>query len=416
LKNKRILICGAGIAGPTLAYWLQHYGFEPTLIERAPALRSGGYIIDFWGLGFDVAEKMGLLPELRRVGYAINEVRIVGDRGKRTGGFNARAPQPALGDYVTILRSDLSRLIYESLGGVVRTIFGDTIRAIEQDDKGVRVTYEHAPVERFDLVIGAGGLHSPVRGLAFGPEGRYEKFLGYYAASFSAQGFPHKDQGAFVSYAAPGRQVSRYALRGNRTAFLFVFASDRKLSVGSHDLQAQKSVLHDRFGRDGWECPEILAALNACSDLYFDPVSQICMEHWSSGRVALAGDACFCPSLLAGQGSAIAVIGAYILAGELGKSGGDHKIAFTNYENALHPFITRKQRAAERFAGAFAPRSRTGIFIRNQVTRLMAVPVVSKLAMGRLLSDSLTLPSYDVPQAPPRHGNPTQPPNSPQPQ
>ena len=403
LNNKRILICGAGIAGPTLAYWLRHYGFEPTLIERAPALRTGGYIIDFWGLGFDVAEKMGLVPGLRREGYAIDEVRIVDGRGKRTGGFSLRTLQPTLGGYLSILRSDLSRLIHETLQDEVRTIFGDTIRAIEQDRDGVQVSFEHAPAERFDLVIGAGGLHSPVRGLVFGPEERYEKYLGYYAASFTADGYPHLDRRAYVNYAAPGRQVSRYSLRGDRTAFFLVFASDRKLPVGTHHPPAQKSVLRETFGEDSWECPEILAALESSSDLYFDPVSQIRMERWSHGRVVLIGDACFCPSLLAGQGSALAVTAAYILAGELATAGGDYRMAFANYENVFHPFISRKQHAAERFARAFAPKSRTGIFIRNQVTRLMALPFVSKLAMGGLLSDPLILPSYDLPQPPAGH-------------
>lgn len=402
MKNRRILICGAGIAGPTLAYWLRHYGFEPTLIERAPALRTGGYIIDFWGRGFDVADKMGLLPGLRREGYAIDEVRIVDARGNRTGGFRVRALQPTLGRYASILRSDLSRLIYEALEGEVRTIFGETVRTIEQDQDGVQVGFRHAPAERFDLAVGAGGLHSPVRGLVFGPDGRHEKYLGYYAASFTAAGYPHQDPGAYVGYAAPGRQVSRYALRDGRTAFFFVFASNSKLAVGPHDLSAQKRILRERFGQDRWECPEILAALDGSSDLYFDPVSQVRMERWSDRRVALVGDACFCPSLLAGQGSALAITGAYILAGELARSGGDHKLAFANYEDLLHPFIARKQRAAARFAAAFAPKTRAGIFVRNQVSGLMALPFVSKLAMGRLLSDSLILPSYDLAQVRPQ--------------
>ena len=356
---------------------------------------------------------MGLVPALRREGYAIDEVRIVDGGGKRTGGFSVRALQPTLGGYVSILRSDLSRLIYEALEGGVRTIFGDTITAIEQDNDGVRVSFERAPAARFDLVIGAGGLHSPVRHLVFGPERRYENYLGYYAAAFSADGYPHHDQSAYVGYAAPGRQVSRYSLRGGRTAFFFVFANDTKLPVGLHDLPTQKAVLRERFGQDAWECPQILTALEACSDLYFDPVSQISMERWSQRRVALLGDACGCPSLLAGQGSALAMTGAYILAGELAKSGGDHGIAFANYERLFHPFIARKQRAAARFAGAFAPKSRAGIFIRNQVTRLMALPFVSKLAMGGLLSDSLTLPSYDMPRTSARRLKAT-PPNPPQ--
>jgi 2-polyprenyl-6-methoxyphenol hydroxylase-like FAD-dependent oxidoreductase len=395
LKNRRILICGAGIAGPTLAYWLRYYGFEPTLIERAPHLRTGGYIIDFWGLGFRIAEKMGLLPALRREAYAIDEVRIVDARGTRVGGFNVRSLKPTLGGYVSVLRSDLSRLIYEALGGKVRTIFGDSVRGLEQDGLGVQVCFEHAPTDRFDLVIGAGGLHSPVRGLVFGPDGRYEKYLGYYSASFSADGYPHQDRQAYVSYTAPGRQVSRYSLRGDRTVFFFVFAKHRKLPVGAHDTQAQKRLLHDSFANAGWECPEILEAMERCADLYFDSVSQIRMERWWDRRVALVGDACFCPSLLAGQGSALAMTGAYILAGELKKSGGEYETAFRAYESALRPFIARKQRAAERFAGAFAPKSRAGIFVRNQVTRLMALPYVAKLAMGRLLTDSLVLSSYD---------------------
>jgi 2-polyprenyl-6-methoxyphenol hydroxylase-like FAD-dependent oxidoreductase len=188
LENQKILICGAGIAGPTMAYWLQQFGFEPTLIERAPALREGGYIIDFWGLGFDVAEKMGLLPALKNDGYEIDEVRLVNEQGKRIGGFGAHAFQSMLGErYLSILRSDLAKRIYESLGGRVKTTFGDSITAIEQDDDGVRVAFKHAAPERFDLVIGAGGLHSPVRKLVFGPEGRFEKYLGYYAASFRAE-------------------------------------------------------------------------------------------------------------------------------------------------------------------------------------------------------------------------------------
>jgi 2-polyprenyl-6-methoxyphenol hydroxylase-like FAD-dependent oxidoreductase len=224
LENPKILICGAGIAGPTLAYWLQQYGFEPTLIERAPALREGGYIIDFWGLGFDVAEKMNLLPALKNDGYEIEEVRLVNEQGKRIGGFSARAFQSMLGErYLSILRSDLAKRIYESLGGRVKTIFGDSITAIAQDEDGVRVAFKHAAPERFDLVIGAGGLHSPVRKLVFGPEGRFEKYLGYYAASFSIDGYPRRDPRAYVSYAAPGRQVSRYSLRGDRAVFFFVF-------------------------------------------------------------------------------------------------------------------------------------------------------------------------------------------------
>ena len=146
MKNRKILISGAGIAGPGLAYWLLKYGFEPVLVERAPAPRTGGYIIDLWGLGFDVAEKMGLVPALRHEGYTIDEIRIVDEQGEKTGGFSARAVQAVIGDrYVSILRSDLAKLIYNSLEGQVRTVFGDSITAIEQDGESVSVAFHHGP-------------------------------------------------------------------------------------------------------------------------------------------------------------------------------------------------------------------------------------------------------------------------------
>jgi 2-polyprenyl-6-methoxyphenol hydroxylase-like FAD-dependent oxidoreductase len=395
MKNRKILVSGAGIAGPSVAYWLLQYGFEPVLIERAPALRTGGYIVDFWGLGFEVADKMGLLPALNDEAYDINEVCIVDEHGRKTGGFSVNAIRSVLGDrFRSILRSDLSRLIYDSLDGKVRTIFGDTITAIEQDEASVRVSFKHAPPESFDLVIGAGGLHSPVREIAFGPEEHFEKYLGYYAASFTVTGYPHRDPHAYVGYTPPGRQVSRYALRDDRTVFFFVFATDERLQIAPHDIPAQKNILQEVFGGERWECPAILKALDGSDELYFDSVSQIRMSSWTAGRVALVGDACSCPSLLAGQGTSLAMGAAYILAGELKKAEGDYRAAFKAYEDMLQPVMAGKQRSARRFARSFAPKTRLGIFVRNQVTRLMTQPFVAKLAMGGLLTDPLTLPRY----------------------
>lgn len=338
--NRKILISGAGIAGPSLAYWLRHYGFEPVLVERAPTLRTGGYLVDFWGLGFEVADKMGLLPALKDNAYDIDEVRLVDEHGRKAGGFSVNAIRSVLGDhFLSILRSDLAQLIYNSLDGDVRTMFGDTITAIEQDESGVRVTFMHAPAENFDLVIGAGGLHSPVREIVFGPEERFEKYLGYYTASFIVTGYPHRDSHAYVGCALPGRQVSRYALRDGRTVFFLVFATDERLQIAPHDTSAQKKILHEAFGRDGWECPIILKALDDTDDLYFDSISQIRMPSWTAGRVALVGDACSCPSLLAGQGASLAMGAAYVVAGELKKAEGHHRVAFKAYENILQPVM-----------------------------------------------------------------------------
>ncbi len=394
-QKRRILISGIGIAGATLAYWLAKYGFAPTLVERAPQFRDGGYVIDFWGRGYDIAERMGLLPGLRAEGYDVRELRIVDGAGRRVGGFGVEVfRELTAGRYVTIARSGLARLIYRTIEGKHETIFDDEITQIVQDQDGALVEFEHAPPRRFDIVIGADGLHSAVRNLAFGPQAQFEKYLGYYVAAFELDRYPHRDQSVYVSYCLPGKQVARFALRDGRTLILMVFARDRPIRLDPRDLSGQKALLHGEFGGAGWECPDILAARDDCDDIYFDCVSQIRMGAWWRGRVALIGDAAFCPSLLAGQGSALAMIAAYVLAGELGRAAAWPETAFARYEELLRPFIAAKQKAAEQFARSFAPKTRFGLFLRNQVTKLLALPYVADLTLGRVTRDEFDLPDY----------------------
>ncbi len=393
MKNQRILISGAGIAGPTLAYWLAEHGFSPTLVEQAPAPRTGGYIIDFWGRGYDIAERMKLLPALRAAGYTIDEVRIVDAHSRRVGGFPVRAFDAVLkGRYLSILRSDLAHVLHAAIKDRAPVIFGDCVTALDQDGDGVCVTFAHAAPQRFDLVIGADGLHSAVREVVFGPQSRFETYLGYEAAAFTAPGYTPRDEHVYIAYAAPGRQIYRCALRDGRTVFFFVLARERPTAPATR--VKQQAVLTAAFGPTGWECPAILAAMADAEDFYFDAVSQIRMDAWSRGRVALVGDACCCPSLLAGQGAALAMTGAYVLAGELKKAEGDAGAAFQAYEALLRPFIIGKQRAGAGVAGAFAPKTRLGIFVRNQITRLMMLPPVAAWTLGALLFDRLSLPDY----------------------
>jgi len=397
MENSKILVCGAGIAGTTLAYWLKEYGFEPTLVEQGSATRDGGYIVDFWGRGLEVAEKMNLLPALRSKAYEIDEVRLVDDQGNRVGGLDTKVIRSLLGEhFLRILRGDLAKIIHESLEGRVRTILNDAVTGVAEEENGLQVTFENAEPERFDLVVGTGGLCSPINDFVFGRQQLFENHLGHYAASFSVEGYPRRDCRAFVSYSAPGRQISRYTLRNDRTVFLMVFSSRDRLPLGRDKQDEQKAILHQAFRHHlcDWECPAIFSALEQSSDLYFNAVGQIRKDRWSKGRVALLGNAGFWPSLLAGQGSALAMLEAYVLAGELKHSAGDYRLAFEVYENRLHPFILRKQRAAARFARSFAPRTRFGIRVRNQVTRLMTLPGVANLAMGRLLYDPFVLPTY----------------------
>jgi 2-polyprenyl-6-methoxyphenol hydroxylase-like FAD-dependent oxidoreductase len=391
-----VLIAGAGIAGPTLAFWLKAGGFEPTLIERAPALRTGGYVIDFWGLGYDIAERMGLISEINRIGYHVQQMRIVDDTGRRLAGFGTRVFSELTGGrYVTLQRSDLSRLLFESIKGDTETLFDDEIVAIEEQSDNVRVELKHAGLRRYDYVIGADGLYSAVRKLAFGPQSQFETDLGYRVAAFEARGYRQRDDDVYLIYAQPGRMVGRFTLRDDRTLFLLVFlAADAELPATQ---EAQKTMLRDIYRNGGWECSNMLAELARTDDLYFDRVSQIRMPKWSRGRIALVGDAAFCVSLLAGQGSALAMISGYVLAGELAAAQGRYEQAFGRYEALLRSYIATKQRGAVRFAGAFAPKTQIGVLVRNLVVRAFVIPGLAKLAVGRDIADKLQLPNYEWP-------------------
>lgn len=393
----KILISGAGIAGPTLAYWLVRYGFEPTIVESAPRLRTGGYVIDFWGAGFEIADRMGLLPEIRSKGYMLREVRVVGSDGKRVAGFPAEAfARMTQNRYVSLPRGELAASIFGRIDGKVETIFGDSVEQIEETGEGVHVVFASGTSRDFDLVVGADGLHSRVRELVFGPEARFEKYLGFKAAAFGTRGYRPRDELVYMMYTQVGQQVGRFAMRDDRTMFLFTFADEDPGSP--RDAQSQKALLRKRFEDSGWECAQILAALDAADDFYFDRVSQIRMDPhqglWTRGRVTLIGDAASCVSLLAGQGTALAMVAAYILAGELSRCGGDYAAAFRRYQDLFGPFVLAKQKAALRFAGSFAPKSKLSLFLRNQIFRLMAIPWVADLAVGRDLADRITLPEY----------------------
>ncbi len=393
----RVLISGAGIAGPTLAYWLDQYGFKPTIIETAPRLRTGGYILDFWGAGFDIADRMGLLPEIRRKGYLVRELRVVGRNGERVAGFPVAALSQVMhGRYVSLPRTDLAASIFSKIEGKVETIFGESVECIDQTDREVRVTFRSGTVREFDLVVGADGLHSQVREVVFGPEREFERYLGLKVAAFTVEGYQPRSELVYVMYTEKGQQVARFTMRDNRTMFLFTFV-DRDAS-GPDNVQDQKAQLRRRFSNSGWECPQILDALDSAGDFYFDRVSQIRMGMrqglWMQGRTTLVGDAASCISLLGGQGSALAMVAAYILAGELHRCNGDYSEAFRRYQNLFGPFVLKKQEAALRFAGSFAPESKFAIFLRNQIFNLMGIRCIANLAFGSSFSDKIVLPEY----------------------
>jgi 2-polyprenyl-6-methoxyphenol hydroxylase-like FAD-dependent oxidoreductase len=398
MPQKTALISGAGVAGPAAAFWLNAAGWKTIIVERAPLPREGGYVIDFWGLGYDLAERMGLLDEIERVGYHVREVRVVGDHGEPLAGFGTSALNELTGGrYITLARRDLSRLLLAAAAPVTDVIFGDEIVALSQNGDSVGVQLRGGSARRFDLVVGADGLHSQVRRLAFGPDEQFEKPLGYIVAAFQVQDYQPRDPDIYLMYGKPGRMLGRFTLRYNQSLFLFLAEFEGALPS---TLEEQKALLDSLYRTDQWESAKILDRLKETQALYIDRVSQIVAPSWSRGRVVLAGDAAFCPSLLAGQGSALAIVAAYVLAGELARSHGRLDEGLAAYERLLRPYIAMKQAGAARFGGALAPRSRFGLWFRNLVMRSLVIPGVAKLVAGREIIDRLQLPEYPLRAAP----------------
>jgi 2-polyprenyl-6-methoxyphenol hydroxylase-like FAD-dependent oxidoreductase len=313
------------------------------------------------------------------------------------GGFSTDFLRQSLKDrFTSIPRGDLAAAIYRTIENRVETFFDNSISAINEGASFARVSFEHGRTCEFDLVIGADGLHSTVRNLVFGPEHQFEKPLGYRVATFEIEGYRPRDELIGVTYTIPGCQVGRFALRGDRTIFSFLFSGEKLPGPEPCNAPERKAVLHQVFADAGWECPQILRAMDQISDVYYDRVSQIRMDHWSKGRVMLLGDAAACFSLLAGEGAGLAMAEAYVLAGELNRAGQDYQAAYRRYEQLMRPFVEGKQRSASYFASAFVPKTWVGVWLRNQATKLMAFPLLAHYFLVRHLRDDFDLPNYEL--------------------
>src|SRR6266516_3202439 len=377
-QNTNILISGASIAGPALAYWLKRYGFNPTVIERAPQLREGGYPIDVRYEAVQIAQLMGIWSRLQQEKTTFDEVSFVNERNQRLGRVNIQAVRKAFDlDVVEIMRGDLAKVLYELTKDEVEYCFGDSIQALKQDEEGVDVNFERGGPRRFDLVVGADGLHSIVRTLVFGDEAQFERYFGYHFGVFTTDNYLGLDEACVQFYGVPGKRVGLRSSRGNQALVaFFLFKQPTPLCYDYHDVGRQKQLLDEVFTSEAWEVPRLLERMQTAPDLYFDAVSQIRLERWFNGRAVLLGDAGYCPTLLAGEGSTLAMIEAYILAGELKVALGDHQRAFPQYERVFRPVVRQEQKKAASGARFLVPETRLGLWVQNHLGPLLFPPML----------------------------------------
>jgi 2-polyprenyl-6-methoxyphenol hydroxylase-like FAD-dependent oxidoreductase len=403
MAQPTILISGAGIAGPSLALWLTKNGYRVIVVEIAPGIRPGGQTVDLRGAGGDVVERVGLMPQMRQHALEQHGVAWVRSDGSR----HAEMPVTAfdgngLVSKLEILRGDLVDVLYQATKDSVEYRFNTRISALHQGDDGVEVTLADDTMVRADLVVGADGPHSAVRGMVFGPEDQFVTPLGGYNAWFSAPDLVGLD-GWYLIYLAPGGLINASMRPTHDPAMAkagLAFASE-PINYDRRDIDQQRQLLVDRFAGAGWQCDALLTAAQEADDFYFDSFLQVRMPEFTSGRVALVGDAGYCASPLSGMGTSLALVGTYLLAGELGPADSfdaQHiQDALQRYQTKMRPYVDKCQDIPNR-VDRFAPNSASDIAASIAVMKWMQRwpfrPIAAKLWFT--VADSIELPNYST--------------------
>jgi 2-polyprenyl-6-methoxyphenol hydroxylase-like FAD-dependent oxidoreductase len=401
MPQPTVLVSGAGIAGPALAFWLTRYGYRVVVVESAPAPRPGGQTVDLRGAGAEVIDRMGLLDEMKFRSLFQRGVAWVRTDGSRRAEMPVEAfDGNGLVSSLEILRGDLVEVLYQATERRVDYRFRTRIVELAADDDGVDATLTDGTTVRADLVVGADGPHSAVRRLTFGPENQFLQPMGGYHAWFTAPDTVGLD-GWFLIYQAPGGLTgSMRPSHDSAIAKAGLSFRSEPLDYDRRDQAAQRQLLVDRMAGTGWQCDALLAAAQEADDFYFDAFAQVHMDTWSKGRVTLAGDAGYCASPLSGMGTSLALVGTYILAGELGPAPevltAEHvERALSAYGTTLRPYVDRCQHLPQGLDG-YAPMSAFDITVTAMAMKYMQRWPLRSYAAKKFFTtaDSIDLPDY----------------------
>ncbi|GAA3576505.1 FAD-dependent monooxygenase [Amycolatopsis ultiminotia] len=363
MNKPEVLIVGAGIAGPTLAYWLARNGYRPTVVEHARQLRSGGSAIVVKGPAIPVAERMDILPQLRELATRNRSLTLLDPAGKPV----LRLPSSAGAPTVEVTRADLSEVLHRSAQGDAEFVFDDTVTGLDQDEGGVDVTFRRSAPRRFDLVVGTDGMHSTIRRLVFGPEQQFVRDLGLYGATVPLEPGAIDDPSELTMLTVPNRMLVVHPSRTTPLA-IFTFRAARPAPHDRKNIALHKQTVADAYADVRWRAPELVAAYLEHPAPFFDPLTTVRLPSWSRGRVVLLGDAAAATALL-GDGSSMAMAGAYALAEEFGSHHGDHARAFAAYESRLRREVRPRQRRVGLLSRLLVPSTRSGLVVRNTVGR-----------------------------------------------
>ncbi|TDW23789.1 FAD-dependent monooxygenase [Kribbella kalugense] len=352
----KVLISGASVAGPVLAHWLHHHGFEPTIVERTPELRHGlgGHAVDLFSSAAEVTRRMGCWDAIEAARTRIEALTIERFGKPPVEVDLSRMYAGISSSHVEILRGELTKILYDATRDTAEYIFGDSIASLHDDGNGVDVTFDSGTERRFDLVIGADGLHSNVRRLAFGPEEPLRRWLGGYLAVFSMPDIFNVGNHT-LAHMSVDKLVGIYGVhQTGQTRSGFLFRTPHELHYDYRDKDEQKALLVKEFSDYGWKAPQLLEHLASAEDFYFDSIAQITLDTWTSGRIGLVGDAGYCPGPAVGGGTSLAVVTAYILAGELASNPAS---GLKNYERIIRPMVESSRRIGPKLMGTIIPGS-----------------------------------------------------------